>query len=275
MVNLINLVKWAGGKAILAPNFESHFELQENCFYVEPFIGGGGSFLHLKKKFGAGADMNPSLIYLWEMVKNDLNVVTDGYAYYHELHSEGGYENARNIYNDLIKDIGKFQMSSQKKEDIAILFLYLLNASYNGLCRYSKKTGFNVPMGDKIASVRSVREKLLIVRDRIENTAFHCWDFEETIKYYQRKGNVFFYCDPPYSKINGKGFQSYIGDWQDNDADRLKKVLSESGCRFAVSEIDCPAVRERYEGCRLIELKAKRSIGGNRSKVDELLIVNF
>lgn len=270
----MNLVKWAGGKNLLAPELEKHFNLDKNCFYVEPFLGGGGSFLNLKKQFAAGSDKNQSLIYLWEFVRDDLDSITDGYAYYHELHSPDGYENARKLYNDLYKDIEKGKMLDELKKDIAILFLYLLNTGYNGLCRYSLKTGFNVPIGDKLPAVQSVREKLLIVQDRIKNTVFHCWDFEKTIKHYQSKSNAFFYCDPPYSQVNGKGFQDYTGDWKETDADRLAQVLNVSGCDFAVSEIDLPAVRERYAGYPIIELQANRSIGGNRSKVNEVLILS-
>lgn len=271
----VNLVKWAGGKGLLVPELEKHFNLEKNIFYVEPFLGGGGSFLSLKNEFAAASDLNQSLIYLWEFVRDDLDDLMSGYEYYHEFHSPGGYEQARKQYNELIKDIGNVRISTEKKKDISILFLYIMKTCFNGLCRYSmRENKFNVPIGDKLPSVQTVRESLLIVRDRVRNTVFHCWDFEKMISHYKQKGSVFFYCDPPYSKVNGKGFQSYIGDWKDSDADRLAKVLKESGCRFAVSEIDCKAVRDRYSDCRLIELKAGRSIGGSRSKVDELLILS-
>lgn len=272
---MVGLLKWAGSKRLLTEFLRENLQLEKDCFYVEPFVGGGNSFLDLKGEFAAASDRNPSLIYLWKNVRDELDSLISIYSYYHEYHSEEGYESARKQYNNLVKDIGKYNISEEKQKDIAGLFLYIMKTCYNGLCRYSKKTGFNVPIGDKLPSVQTVRKDLVNVKDLIKNTRFHYWDFEETIKHYQQKGNVFFYCDPPYSKIDGKGFQSYIGDWKDSDADRLKKSLIDSGCRFAVSEIDCPAVRARYEGCRLIELQANRSIGGNRSKVDELLILNF
>lgn len=273
---MVGLIKWAGSKRLLVDFLAEQFALKENCFYVEPFVGGGNSFLELKKEFSAASDLNQPLIYLWESVRDDLDCLMSTYSYYHELHSPGGYESARKQYNDMIKDIGKFTILEEKRKDIAGLLLYIMKTCYNGLYRTRKREHFfNTPIGDKLPAIRNVREELLIVQDRIRFTNFHCWDFEKTVKHYQSKGNVFFYCDPPYSQIDGKGFQGYIGDWQNSDADRLKEVLVESGCRFAVSEIDCPEVRARYEGCRLIELQANRSIGGNRSKVDELLIVNF
>lgn len=269
----MNLVKWAGGKARLAESFREYFPKSSRTFYVEPFVGGGGSFLSLKSDFAAGSDQNQSLIYLWEAVRDDLEALIYGYEFYCEYHSEDGYNAARKLYNDLIADIGKYRILDEKKQDIAILFLYLLSTGFNGLCRYSKKSGFNVPIGDKLPSSKTLREKLLVVADRIKTTNFHCWDFEKTIQHYQLKPGVFFYCDPPYSKIKGKGFQSYTEDWKHSDADRLKKVLTDSGCRFAVSEIDCPEVRDRYADFEFVEFQANRSIGGDRSKVAEVLIL--
>lgn len=261
---MTNLVKWAGGKAFLAAEFKKHFNLNNNCFYVEPFVGGGGSFLQLKGDFAAASDKNQSLIALWESVRDDLDGLLARYQFHHDRHSKENYYEARKQYNQ-IKDSGQ-------KAKIAGLFLYLINACFNGLCRYNLSGKFNTPIGSKILSVSSVKEKLQSVKSKVKFTTFHCWDFEETIIYYQSKPNVFFYCDPPYSQVDGKGFQSYTADWKETDADRLAQSLKASGCEFAVSEIDSPAVRSRYADYPMIELQANRSIGGNRSKVSELLI---
>lgn len=273
---MVGLLKWAGSKRLLVDVLKNSFQLKKDCFYVEPFVGGGNSFLELKGDFAAASDLNQPLIYLWEAVRDDFECLISTYSYYHELHSPGGYEQARSQYNSMIKDIGEYTILAEKRKDIAGLLLYIMKTCYNGLYRSRKREHyFNVPIGDKIPGIRNVREELLIVQDRIKTTNFHCWDFEKTIKHYQSKSNVFFYCDPPYSQIDGKGFQDYIGGWGDSHADRLKESLTASGARFAVSEIDCPAVRARYKGCRFVEVKANRSIGGDRSKVDELLILNF
>lgn len=277
---MVALLKWAGSKRLLVEFLRENFQLEKDCFYVEPFVGGGNSFLDIKGEFAAASDKNPSLIYLWEAVRDDLDTLISWYSYYHDLHllysgSDAAYKAAREIYNDLIQDVGKREILREKKLDIAGVFLYIMKTCYNGLCRYRKREHFyNVPIGDKLPSVQSVTEELREASSRIQHTKFHYWDFEETVKHYQSKPKAFFYCDPPYSQIDGKGFQDYIGKWENSDADRLKKVLVESGCRFAVSEIDCPAVRERYAGYPIIELKANRSIGGNRSKVNEVLILS-
>lgn len=263
---MTNLIKWAGGKAKLAPIFKEFAVFSQNSFYIEPFLGGGGSFLQLKGEFAAASDKNSSLVALWEAVRDDLDGLMTHYAFHHARHSRDSYYETRLQYN-LLKPSGQ-----HKK--LAGLFLYLINTCFHGLCRYNLSGEFNTPIGDRIPSVASVRDKLLSVKSKIENTVFHCWDFEKTITYYQSKPNAFFYCDPPYSQVGGKGFQDYTGDWKATDADRLAQILKASDCDFAVSEIDCPAVRERYADYPIIELQANRSIGGNRSKVNEVLILS-
>lgn len=265
---MTNLIKWAGGKAKLAPLFKKFAVFSQESFYVEPFLGGGGSFLQLKREFAAASDKNPSLIALWESVRVNLDGLMARYEYHYAKHSQENY-----YYYTVRKQYNLIKQSTQRDE-LAGLFFYLMNTCFNGLCRYNLHGEFNTPIGDKLPSVALLRDKLLSVQSKVQSTAFHCWDFEETITYYQSKPNAFFYCDPPYSQVDGKGFQDYTGDWKETDADRLAQILKASGCDFAVSEIDCPAVRERYAGYPIIELQANRSIGGNRSKVNEVLILS-
>lgn len=271
---MTNLIKWAGGKAKLAPLFKEFAVFSQENFYVEPFLGGGGSFLQLKGEYAVASDKNPSLIALWELTRDDIESLISRYDYYHHLHNAKNYKIARSEYNQLNRNLYDNRVLPELKKDVAGVFLYLLKTCFNGLCRYNLKGEFNTPIGDKLPTVEAVRERLLIVQDKIKSTNFHHWDFEKTIKHYQSKSNAFFYCDPPYSKVNAKGFQGYIEGWFDTDADRLAQSLIASGCDFAVSEIDCPAVRSRYAGYPIIELQASRSIGGNRSKVNEVLILS-
>jgi DNA adenine methylase len=141
--------------------------------------------LQLKGEFAAASDKNSSLIALWSAVRDDLDGLMARYEYHCARHSRSSYYEAREQYN-LLKPSGQ-----HKK--LPGLFLYLINTCFNGLCRYNLRGEFNTPIGDQIPSVALVKEKLLSVQSKIKNTAFHCWDFEETITYYQSKLNAFFY----------------------------------------------------------------------------------
>ena len=272
-----SLLKWAGGKKTLVDTYKGYHLFKKKSFLVEPFLGGGGSFLNLKSDYAAGCDTNKSLIYLWQMVRDNHGELVSWYDYYHGIHTPGSYDCARKIYNDFITDpsLDKAFVSVEKKTDIAGVFLYLMKTCFNGLCRYNKKGEYNVPIGDKLPTVEAIREKLLIISDKIQGCSFHHWDFDTTINFYKKNCNVFIYCDPPYSRTaGGKEFQDYTGQWKPTDADRLAQTLLSSGVDFAVSEADTPEVRERYKNCYKVEISANRSIGGNRQKAKELLILS-
>jgi DNA adenine methylase len=274
-----SLIRWAGGKRLLVEEYKRQDLFSKESFYVEPFLGGGGSFLGLKQKKSAGCDVNESLIYLWRMVRDEPEELVSRYDYYHGVHTPNTYYVARESYNNLIRSHDSTRFSKETKKDIAGIFFYLMNTCHRGICRYNEKKEFNVPVGDggtRLPTVEAIREKVLMVSQKIQDCYFEVFDFEQAIKYYgDEHQNVFFYCDPPYSQKEGKGFQSYSPtDWKNSDADRLAEVLKTSGCDFAVSEIDIPAVRERYAGCKFIEIQADRKVGGDRSKVGELLILS-
>lgn len=279
-----NLVRWAGGKRNLVDVYKAYNLFKKDSFLIEPFLGGGASFLGFKNKYAIGADTNLSLIYLWQMVRDDWESLVSWYSYYHDLHSTQGseaYYSAREVYNSLLRNLDTSKwVSNEKKIDIAGVFLYIMNTCHNGLCRYSKKEKkYNVPIGDRLPEVEAIKEKLMIISSRIQGCRFHAWDFERTINFYTKGTvhypNVFIYCDPPYSRSEGgKEFQDYTGNWQASDADRLAQLLLNCGRDFAVSEADTPEVRERYKDCYKIEINASRSIGGDRKKAKELLILS-
>lgn len=270
------LIKWAGGKS----RFCKHFNLLRICnnsdsYHVEPFLGGGGSFLHLKKQNAAASDINPDLVNLWEITRDDPASLITSYINYFNSHSKLEYYQQRVLFNSCRFTLQSEKVLTADKKHIAGLFLYLMKTSFNGLCRYSQQGVFNAPCGDSIATIEAVTNTINSVSKKIQNVEFSCCSFEQTIAKYQDRKDVFFYCDPPYSKVNGKGFQEYAGgSWGRTDADLMAKTLIDSGCQFVVSEVDTEQVRNRYPNSHFVEIKANRSIGGSRAKVSELLILS-
>jgi DNA adenine methylase len=268
MANL-SLTKWAGGKGELSKLYNQYNVFSDSNFHVEPFLGGGGSFLYFNKNEAAASDVNPDLVNLWQMVRDEPEDLINQYESHAIIHSIENYNKARQTFNE------QKQSLTDDKHRMAGLFLYLMKTSFNGLCRYNLKGNYNVPIGDKLPTVDAVRKTIEAVTAKIENVQFDCCDFADTIAKYKDRDNVFFYCDPPYSKIDGKGFQEYAGGrWSAIDADRMAYILLSSGCKFAVSEVDTAEVRSRYPLCKKIEIMANRSIGGDRAKVKELLILS-
>jgi DNA adenine methylase len=80
----------------------------------------------------------------------------------------------------------------------AAQFLYLNRHGYNGLCRYSRKTGFNVPFG-KYKSVYFPENEIRLFAEKANDTKaiFLCAPFQRSLQVVTG-GDVLVYCDPPY-----------------------------------------------------------------------------
>ena len=92
----------------------------------------------------------------------------------------------------------------------------------------------------------------------------------------------FVYLDPPYVPLNDTSyFTSYMTNGftmtDQKTLASLVRRLDQQGIHFVASNSCVPAVRDMYDGFRMIEVKAKRAINANgqkRQAIAELLITN-
>lgn len=131
-------LKWAGGKYRLTDEINRLLPKRKQCL-VEPFVGAGAVFLNSHFERYILADINPDLIHLFNIVKQDV----EGYiqackpVFFHpDANTESYYYTKRKEFN---QSTDVFQR--------AVLFLYLNRFGFNGLCRYNSKNEFNVPFG--------------------------------------------------------------------------------------------------------------------------------
>jgi len=87
------LVKWAGGKSRLLQQFLPLFPKRVNCL-LEPFVGGGAVFFHLRPPKAVIADKNEELINFYRVVRDhpeqllaDLEKHTNSSDYYYQIRS--------------------------------------------------------------------------------------------------------------------------------------------------------------------------------------------
>ncbi|EPE2670175.1 Dam family site-specific DNA-(adenine-N6)-methyltransferase [Vibrio parahaemolyticus] len=259
-------LKWAGGKYGLVEDIQRHLPPARKL--VEPFVGAGSVFLNTDYDHYLLADINPDLINLYNLLKErPEEYISEAKRWFvAENNRKEAYLSIRAEFN--------------KTDDVmyrSLAFLYMNRFGFNGLCRYNKKGGFNVPFGSYKKPYFPEAE-LEFFAEKAKKATFVCEGYPETFRR-ARKGSVV-YCDPPYAPLsNTANFTSYAGngftlDDQAALADVAERTATERGIPVLISNHDTTLTRRLYHGADLSVVKVKRTIsrnGSGRNKVDELL----
>ncbi len=270
-------LKWAGGKAWLAPRIAEIAREKKIGRYYEPFLGAGAVFLLLAEeaivsRATLGDSLGP-LMNAWRSVKESpaavislANALGRDEKTYYEVRARSG------------QDVSQGSRSAAD-------FIYLNKCGFNGLCRYNKTGGFNVPYGGVRARgfVPAPAEKIYACANALERTSaklLTC-DFRALVKD-ARLGDLVYF-DPPYlPRSKTSNFSDYEPDgfgMKEHEAlADLAKRLGDRGIRVILSNADVPRARELYSEKHFVlhGVQSRRSInskGNGRSPVGELLIV--
>lgn len=207
--------------------------------YVEPFVGGGSSFLNTEASKYYLNDINPYVIDLHKELqkyKNNffelidkLYLIIDEYGLscsYRGINVPDSLKKQyvktyysvynKNAYNRLKKDYNK---------DKDILKLYvLLIYGFNHMIRFNRAGEFNLPVGnvDFNANVYKALKDYVNLSSR-NNYIFFNKDFREFLNNVCIDKNTFVYCDPPYLISNSE----YNKNWREDEEIELCRVLDE------------------------------------------------
>jgi len=260
-------LKWAGGKRWLISQYGDLFPREFNR-YIEPFLGGGAVYFHLKPEDAILADSNADLINAYQMIAENPGRLQSLLVEYHEQHCEDFYYRMR----------AKRLRSPLSK---AARFIYLNRVCFNGLYRVNQRGDFNVPIGSKTV-VRFPPGFLHEVSQSLQPACFLVSDFEAVLN--EAEEDDFVYVDPPYTVMhNNNNFVKYndvLFSWEDQV--RLSVAVaaaSERGALVFVSNADHPSVRELYEGFGFHHTLVRSSILAGRSaarrRTSEIAILNY
>lgn len=259
-------LKWAGGKYGLVDDIQKHLPPARKL--IEPFVGAGSVFLNTDYEHYLLADINPDLINLYNLLKNDPEQYISEAKRLFEPHC-----NDKAFYLDM-----RVQFNQSTDPFFrSLAFLYMNRFGFNGLCRYNKKGGFNVPFGS-YKKPYFPEDELIFFSEKAKKATFVCESYTETFKR-ARKGSVV-YCDPPYAPLSTTAnFTSYAGNGFSLDdqaalADIAERTAFKRDIPVLISNHDTTLTRRLYHGADLNVVKVKRTIsrnGSGRNKVDELL----
>lgn len=260
-------LKWAGGKYTLTDVIDKMLPNGERL--LEPFVGAGSVFLNTDYKEYILNDINADLINLYKIVQlSPEKFIDDAFMLFNASN------NTPETYYQLRKEFN----STSDKYYRSLLFLYMNRHGYNGLCRYNKSGGYNVPFG-KYKKPYFPREELEYFSEKSARATFVCDGYRNIIN--NAKNNDVVYCDPPYVPLSKtSNFTSYAGngfglDEQADLANAAEEIITKVNASVLVSNHDTIWTRKIYEHADHIKsIKVARTIsqkGGSRKKVAELL----
>jgi DNA adenine methylase len=261
-------LKWAGGKHKLSEKITN--ALPTGNRLVEPFVGSGAVFLNSHYDNYLLADANADLICLFNYVKEDLSIFVEisEQLFSEEYNNENQFYKLRDEFNIIDQSIRK-----------SAIFLYLNRYGFNGLCRYNKSGGFNVPYG-RYKKPLFPLEELIAFSKKSTNAMFIHQDFLQTFNMCVN-GDVV-YCDPPYAPLEEElSFTSYTANgftnFQQLRLAECAEKCQEKNIHTILSNHDTVFTRKTYsKATKIISFDVQRFIAAkasSRKKVSEILAI--
>ena len=220
-------IKSQGIKTKLVDWIASNIEGIQYDRWVEPFMGTGVVGFNIQPKKALMCDSNPHLINFYNGIKN--KEITASIVK-HFLTKEG---------QKLLKSEGEYYYEVRQRfneEKKPLDFLFLSRSCFNGMMRFNRKGGYNVPFCKKPnrfaqALVTKITNQVKNVSQIIElgNFTFKHQDFKETLK--QIKETDLVYSDPPYIGRH----VDYFDSWSEEEEIALNKGMIEAKAKYILS----------------------------------------
>lgn len=247
-------------------------EIKDN--WIEPFMGTGVVAFNIRPKKAILADTNPHLINFYNEIKNNTinpNIVK------HFLEEEGNkLLNIEDYYYEVRKRFNDFHNPLD--------FLFINRAGFNGMIRFNRKGGHNVPFCKKPnrfakAYVTKIVNQVDNIQKIIQSSdyTFVNQGFEQTIAMAKKEDII--YCDPPYIDR----YVDYYNGWNEDDENNLNKLLNNFEGKFILSTWHSNKYRENeylktiWKKFNLLTKEHFYHLGGsenNRNSMLEALILN-
>lgn len=244
--------------------------------WVEPFMGTGVVAFNVRPKKALLCDSNPHLIKFYKAVQN--KEITNGIVR-NFLNKEG---------QKLLETNGEYYYTVRNRfneKENPLDFLFLSRSCFNGMMRFNKKGGFNVPFCKK--PNRFAQALVTKITNQVENISqiieqgdyeFKHQDFKETLS--ELKSTDFVYSDPPYIGRH----VDYFDSWTEEEEILLNKGLEESNCKFILSTWLSNKYRTNdyifsvWKNCFIATKEHFYHVGGketNRNAVYEAILSNI
>ena len=267
-------LKWVGGKTQLLAQFDKFFPAHIER-YVEPFVGGGAVFFHLKHRFPKMRaflrDNNDELINTYKAVRDfprDLIRRLDRHLAAFNADRKNYYYRVRRQHD----------LPADEIVERAARMIFLNKTCFNGLWRVNSRGEFNVPIGSHKNPALYDEENIYAASRALEGVHLATQDFRDTLDETWR--GDFVYIDPPYFPVSPTAsFTSYtkdeFGAEQQTELATLFANAAQRGVRLVLSNSDTDFICKLYSKFRIHIVRARRMVncdGTKRGEVNEVVV---
>lgn len=275
-MTIVPPIKSQGIKTKLAEWIRQSSAHQDYDRWIEPFMGTGVVAFNVQPKRALLCDSNPHLISFYKALQ-------DG-----EITVDKTREFLINEGTKLLDTEGAHYYTIRERfnsEGNPLDFMFLSRSCFNGMMRFNKKSGFNVPFCRKPnrfaqALVTKICNQISAVSYVISQSDFEFkhQEFRDTLS--EIAPNDLVYCDPPYLGRH----VDYFDSWSEEEEHDLHALVTASGAPFIMSmwlknkhRVN-DYVFSLWGDCSILMKEHFYHVGAkerNRNAVYEALLLNF
>lgn len=226
-MTVIPPIKCQGIKTKLVPRITEIIPSDFEGRWIEPFMGSGVVAFNVQPKRALLADSNPHLIRFYQAISAGEITASRTRSF---LVSEG---------SKLLETEGEHYYAVRErfnKNKEPLDFLFLNRACFNGMIRFNRKGGFNVPFCRKpsrfaAAYITKIVNQVNAVSQlcSLGEYEFRHQEFSDTVGAAESGDLV--YCDPPYIDRH----TDYFNGWDAEHETKLAASLADTAARFILS----------------------------------------
>lgn len=244
--------------------------------WVEPFSGTCAVAFNIAPKYALLCDSNPHIIEFYKSIQRKEITAAKTKNF---LYNEG---------KELLRTNGEYYYTVRERFNLKgdpLDFLFLSRSCFNGMVRFNKRGGYNVPFCKK--PNRFAQALITRICNQIDSVAyiievndytFKNQDFLDTIS--ETSTHDLIYCDPPYIGRH----VDYYDSWSIEEEKALYNVLINSKSDFILStwEQNKYRINEHinliWKNCSKVTKEHFYHVGAkenNRNAITEALLANF
>ena len=220
-------IKCQGIKTKLVEFIGANLEWDGIGRWIEPFLGSGVVAFNINHPRAILGDSNIHIINFYNKIQAKEITGSIVREYLEQMGAQLSSKGA-----DLYYDV----RTKFNEDHDSLKFLFLNRSCFNGMMRFNRKGGFNVPFGHKPNRfAKAYITKIVNQVDRIseilkdKDWTFVAQDWRNTLETAQY--GDFVYLDPPYVGRH----TDYFNTWLNQDAVELSEASQNLPCQFALS----------------------------------------